>query len=137
MKKIPQGTAARTEWTVEPTDLAAVHGSGSLPVYATPAMVAFMEKTACALLQPYLEEGETTVGTAISAKHLKASLPGQKLQCMARLTLCDGRRYVFEIEVKDALGVVGTAEHERFLIKSESFMKKAQEHSDACALTKK
>lgn len=133
MKEIKMGEVATLQMQVEERDTAAVHGSGSLPVYATPAMVAFMEKTACALLQPYLEEGETTVGTAISVKHLKASLPAQKLQCTARLTLCDGRRYVFEIEVKDALGVVGTAEHERFLIKSESFMKKAREHSEACA----
>lgn len=71
--------------TVGEADLACVHGSGSLPVYATPAMVAFMEKTACALLAPYMEEGETTVGIGMEVKHLKATVKGRRVVCTARL----------------------------------------------------
>ena len=45
-------------------------GSGSLEVLATPAVVALMEKAACKVLEPYLDEGITTVGTLISVEHL-------------------------------------------------------------------
>ena len=38
-------------------------GSGLLPVYATPSMIALMENTACQSVAPYLEEGQGTVGT--------------------------------------------------------------------------
>lgn len=121
------------EFVVGEQDLASVYGSGSLPVYATPAMVGLMEKTACALLASYLEEGETTVGIGIEVKHLKATLPGMKVSCQARLIEVEGRKTVFDIEVCDALSVVGTARHERFLVYSGPFLKKAEENRENCA----
>lgn len=113
-------------------DLACRHGSGALPVYATPAMVALMEKTACKLLQPFLEEGESTVGVGIDVKHLKASLPGQKLCCTAKLVQNEGRKFVFDIEVRDTHTLIGTARHERFLVTVQAFMQKAEEHKKSC-----
>jgi predicted thioesterase len=44
-------------------------GSGSLQVYATPAMVAFVEQTCRKLVEPHLPEGMTTVGIAITVRH--------------------------------------------------------------------
>lgn len=132
MKNIVLGTEACLDFEVGASDLASVYGSGALDVYATPAMVGLMEKTACALLESYMEAGETTVGIAIDVKHMKASLPGMKMHCTARLVGMEGRKMVFEIEVRDALSVVGTARHERFLVFSEPFMKKAEENRQAC-----
>lgn len=132
MKTIAEGIETKLDFRVGKADLANVYGSGALEVYATPAMVGLMEKTACVLLDPFLEEGETTVGIAIDVKHLKATLPGMKVVCTARLTEVNGRKMVFEIEVCDALSVVGTARHERFLVFSEPFMQKAKENEHAC-----
>lgn len=132
MKTLVQGAEARLDFEVGASDLANVYGSGALEVYATPAMVGLMEKTACALLAPYMEKGEATVGIAIDVKHLKATLPGMKISCLARLVQVEGRKMVFEIEVRDALSVVGTARHERFLVFSDPFMKKAEENKKAC-----
>ena len=47
-------------------------GSGLLPVYATPSMIALMEGTCAESVQPYLAEGEGTVGVAIDIKHIAA-----------------------------------------------------------------
>ena len=52
---------------------AKVMGSGALDVFATPAMIALMEKTAWESVQPYLEEGSGTVGTLMNVKHVAAS----------------------------------------------------------------
>lgn len=41
-------------------------GSGSLPVYATPAMISLIEQSAVNLLAGKLEEGQTTVGTNLN-----------------------------------------------------------------------
>ncbi|MDE7150105.1 MAG: thioesterase family protein [Bacteroidales bacterium] len=126
MKQLEQGLTARLEMTVGDSDLACVHGSGSLPVYATPAMVAFMEKTACALLAPYMEDGETTVGIDMAVKHLKATVKGRRVVCTARLVEQDGRKTVFDIEAKEEDAVtIGKARHERFCVLAEPFMQKA------------
>lgn len=132
MKTIKEGVGFSAETMISGQDLATAHGSGSLPVYATPAMVAFMENTACKLLEPYLQEGETTVGISIDVKHLKANLTGMKLYCQATLVAVEGRKYVFDIEVCDALSTVGTARHERFLVLSDPFLKKAKENKVNC-----
>ena len=42
---------------------AAQVGSGALPVFGTPYMIAMMENAALTLLQNFLEEGQGSVGT--------------------------------------------------------------------------
>lgn len=111
---------------------AAQLGSGLLPVYATPAVVAFMENTACALIaslpqdaEGALHEGETTVGTRIAVDHVKACLPGEEVTAEAILLAVEGRQYTFEILVKNAAGeMLATAAHTRFLVQAERFMAK-------------
>ena len=44
-------------------------GSGTLDVFATPAMVALMEQAAWKSVLPYLEEGQGTVGTKLEVSH--------------------------------------------------------------------
>lgn len=109
---------------VAENDTALRMGSGSLLVYATPALVAFMENTACKLLDD-IEEGYTTVGTAMDVKHLHASAIGEEVTCTARLTLHEGRKYTFAIEVyNQKQECIATAVHERFCVNIERFMQK-------------
>ncbi len=101
-------------------------GSGSLPVYATPAVVALIENTACQCITN-LQEGETTVGTHIDVHHLKASAVGEKVTCTATLIAQEGRQYTFKAEVVNAMGeIIATATHERFLVNAQRFMEKVQ-----------
>lgn len=105
-------------------------GSGLLPVYATPAVVALMEGTACALLDSSenpapLPEGGTTVGIHIDVQHLKASAIGETITCQATLKAVEGRKYSFDITCTNAKGeLIATATHERFLVDAERFMAK-------------
>ena len=57
------GIKGREEVMVTEANSAAAVGSGLLPVFATPAMVALMEQTSWKSVAPYLNEGEGTVGT--------------------------------------------------------------------------
>lgn len=101
-------------------------GSGSLPVYATPAVVALMENTACQCLTN-LPEGDTTVGIHIDVQHLKASAVGEQVSCTATMLRQEGRQFFFTIEVTDSKGnLLATATHERFLVNAERFMAKLQ-----------
>lgn len=103
---------------------ARVMGSGTLDVFATPAMVALMEQTAAQSVQPHLDEDVTSVGTKINVEHLSADPIDIEVTCESVLTEVDNRKLCFDIIVSDKHGVVGKAYHERFLIKSESFMNK-------------
>ncbi len=110
--------------TVTQNKTAKVMGSGTLDVFATPAMVALMEQTAAESVQELLDEGVTSVGTKINVEHLAADPLGIEVTCESELIEVDNRRLVFNVVVSDNHGVVGKATHERFLIKSESFMQK-------------
>lgn len=108
--------------TMEKT--AAQVGSGLLPVYATPAMIALMEKCASECVAPFIEEGKSSVGTMLNVKHLAASPVGIEITCTATVTEIDGRRIAFSLEASDATGPIGEGTHERFIIDIERFMAK-------------
>lgn len=119
---------------VASSELASVVGSGLLPVYATPQVVALMERTACELIASLpsesdgaLAEGDTTVGTRMTIDHVKACLAGEEVRSTAMLISVDGRAYEFLIEVVNPAGeVLAKAEHTRFRVSSERFMAKLQ-----------
>lgn len=110
--------------TVGEKDTALAYGSGTLKVFATPAMIALMENTAMNAAADYLGEGETTVGTEINVKHLSATPVGGTVTCEAELSEADGRRLVFNVRAFDDKGVIGEGTHERFVVKTEKFLAK-------------
>ncbi|MDD3745603.1 MAG: thioesterase family protein [Anaerostipes sp.] len=101
-------------------------GSGSLPVYATPAMILLIERASVALLDGKLEEGTTSVGTKLNVSHLSATPLDQKVTCHCHLTEIDRKRLEFHVEITDASGRVGIGTHERFIVSSDSFVEKAK-----------
>ena len=64
---------------------------GALDVFATPAVVAYMEMAACYAVNGLLEEGLSTVGTRIDIAHIKASPIGETITATATLKEIDGR----------------------------------------------
>ncbi len=111
---------------VEQGNTALAMGSGQLPVFATPAMIALMEKTASESIQNYLEDGYGSVGTKLEVKHSSATPLGMEVHCESELLTIDGRRLIFSVKAFDKAGLIGEGTHERFLIKNESFLKKAE-----------
>ncbi len=121
-----KGIKGHGEIIVTEENTAQTLGSGSLAVLATPAMVALMEKTARMSVTPYLEEGQSTVGTLVNVKHLAASPVGMRIICRTELMDIDRRRLVFHVECSDEAGLIGEGEHERFIIDEAKFMAKAE-----------
>ena len=85
MKEFTSVMKSEAITVVNSTNTAVAVGSGSLPVYATPMMIALMEEATCNAVAPLLEEGETTVGTKISVSHDKASGTGTTVPAYAAL----------------------------------------------------
>lgn len=110
---------------VKPENCASAVGSGGLDVFSTPSMIALMEKAAFSLVQPYLPEGESTVGTQMNVEHLKASKIGDTITAEATLTELDGRKLIFDVIAKDSAGnIIGKGTHTRFTIIIEKFLSK-------------
>ena len=100
-------------------------GSGTLDVFATPAMIALMENTAYESVAAELEEGSGTVGTALNVKHVAATPVGMKVTCETELIKVDGRALTFSVKAFDEKGLIGEGEHERFIVFNEKFQAKA------------
>lgn len=94
-------------------------GSGGLPVYSTPSMIALMEKTAFELAKGH---GHDTVGTRLEISHMKACLAGTEVCCEAELEAVDGRKLTFRVQVTGDCGIIGEGHHERFVIDPEKFL---------------
>ena len=110
--------------TVTENNTAKSVGSGSLSVYATPAMLALIERAACEALKGALNEGETSVGTLLNVKHLSATPVGMQVSATAELVEREGRRLVFKVAANDECGLIGEGMHERFIVYSEKFTEK-------------
>lgn len=113
------------EITVTEKHTAKERKSGTLAVFATPAMIELIEETAWKSVAGELEEGCATVGTSLNVSHLSATPVGMKVTCQTRLKEVDGRRLLFEVLVEDEAGKVGEGTHERFVIFAEKFQQKA------------
>ncbi len=106
---------------VSKQDTAKAMGSGDLDVYATPAMVAFMEYTAKELIKPALEEHETTVGTKIDVRHLKPTNISKEVRAVATITKVEERKITLKVEVFEEDMLIGTGLHQRFIVDKNTF----------------
>ena len=120
------GIKGREEVMVTEENTAKAMGSGTLDVFATPAMTALMEMTAWKSVAPFLEHGDGTVGTLLQITHDAPTPLGMKVFCESELLEIDGRRLVFHVAAFDEKGKIGEGRHERFVINNERFAAKAE-----------
>ena len=121
---VSAGQTATSTVTVTESNIAKTMKSGSLEVFATPAMCALMEEAAQAAVQPHLEKGEGTVGISLSISHDAPSPMGSTITAKATVTAVEGRKITLNIEASDGVGIIGKGTHERFVINNEKFMTK-------------
>lgn len=120
------GIKGMLERTVTEEVTAKAMGSGELPVFATPAVVALAEECAWKSVAGGLEEGQGTVGTRMELSHLAATPLGMTVRCETELVEIDRRKLVFAIEVHDGVDKVAEGRHERFIVDNAKFLGKAE-----------
>ena len=97
-------------------------GSGTLRVFATPAMIALCEGCCAESVEDLLDEGMTSVGVKVDIEHLAASPLGASILCKSRLVAVDGRKLDFEVEIYDNVDLIGKGRHTRFIVDAERFV---------------
>ena len=122
MRAFPIGTKATYSAIVQPEHLANRFKDAILPpVLATPVMLLFMENAALNALRPYLEPGESVVGTGANIRHLAATPAGQRVIAEAIVTRVEGRRIHFDIRARDESEEIGSGTHERMVVELDRF----------------
>lgn len=121
---LEKGILYQSHTTVTTSNTAAVMGSGDLPVFATPAMVALMEHAAMNVAAPHLPEGSTTVGAEMNVAHIKPSAIGMKITATAELIKVEGRKLTFQVNARDMEGLIGQGTHVRYVVDRQKFMVK-------------
>ncbi|MFH1118962.1 MAG: thioesterase family protein [Bacteroidota bacterium] len=109
------------------SDTASHYGSGLIEVFATPAMVALMEKTAQLSVQDKLPQDHITLGTEISITHVKATPVGMKVFCESVLEAVDGKKLLFKVTARDEKGLIGEGTHCRYIVEAAKFMEKLKQ----------
>jgi fluoroacetyl-CoA thioesterase len=122
MRPIPKGARGTFTMQVRPEHLASQFKDPLLPpVFSTPVMVMMMENAALNALRPFLEPGESAVGTVVNVQHLAATPVGQTVHAEAEVTESEGRRIAFKVAARDEREEIGRGTHERMVIDLKRF----------------
>jgi fluoroacetyl-CoA thioesterase len=122
MSQIPIGARGSFELLVGAQHLANQFKDTMLPpVLATPVMIMVMENAALNAIKPYLEPGQSALGTRVDVAHLAATPAGRKVTGEAEVTRVDGRYIEFEVRAFDGHEKIGAGTHQRTVIDIAKF----------------
>jgi len=86
-------------------------------VFATGFLVGFVEWACVRLLSPYLDSpNKQTLGVHVDISHEAPTPPGMEVSAVVKLKQIDGRRLLFNVEVRDTFEIISRGTHERFII---------------------
>ena len=116
------GLSARIELTVTDADTAQALRSGTVPVLATPRLMALCEEASCKAIEGHLPESCTSVGKRMQFDHLVPVGVGGVVWAEATLDRIEGRRLVFTLSVSESAGLVAAGKLIRVIVDREAFL---------------
>jgi fluoroacetyl-CoA thioesterase len=85
-------------------------------VLATPVMIMAMENAALEAIKPYLDAGESAVGTRVDVSHLAPTPVGHSIVAHAEVIGVNGRQIEFRVSALDGAEEIGRGTHGRVVI---------------------
>jgi fluoroacetyl-CoA thioesterase len=116
------GLSARTEMEVTDADTAEALHTGSVPVLATPRLIALCEEASCRALDGQLPDNCTSVAKRLQFDHLVPVGIGNRVWAEATLDRVEGRRLVFTLSVSESAGLVAAGKLVRVVVDREAFL---------------
>ncbi|MQY34428.1 hypothetical protein SRB17_23970 [Streptomyces sp. RB17] len=109
---------------VTDADTAVTVGSGDVPVLATPRLIAWLEAATVRAAASFTGSGQTTVGTAVRVRHLRATPVGGRVEVSAEASASvAGGRLTFAVQAVDGSGrLVATGEIDRAVVDRQQFL---------------
>ena len=112
--------------------VSAIHlGSGSVPVFGTPAMIQLMEMATVAAVDPHLSPGQVSVGMDIEVSHVAATPLGMTVRARAEVVDVDERRVTLRVEAHDEVERIGEGTIQRVVVDRDRFTERVARKSSA------
>lgn len=122
--EIKTGAVGQASAAVTEQNTACAAGSGTLAVFGTPFMAALMEQAAWQAAAPFLDPGQSTVGTMLSITHISPTPVGMTVTARAEITAVEGKKITYTVSASDDAGLIGQGTHARFVVNDERFTAK-------------
>jgi fluoroacetyl-CoA thioesterase len=126
MRDIPVGTKGVYTLVLRAEHLASSANPALPQVMATPIMILAMEQAAWNALAPFMDPGETSVGTVVNVEHLAATPIGQTVRAEAEVVKVEGRRLEFQVTAFDEQEQIGRGTHGRAVVELQKFNRRLQ-----------
>jgi predicted thioesterase len=116
------GLEAVVRHTITEADTAIALRSGDVPVLATPRLISLCEEATVAAVSSHLDDGLTTVGTAVNVRHLAPSPVGARVEAHATLTAVDETALVFSVLARDGGKTIAQGAVRRAVVNRDRFL---------------
>jgi predicted thioesterase len=124
MKPVSIGATYSGQVTAGAGELASALGNAGVDVVSSPAIIGHLEMACHHVIDPHFDDGDASVGTGFSLRHVGAAFPDRPMDVTAELIAQDGRRFTFRVKAEQDGRAVMTGEHERALVHLERFLKR-------------
>ena len=120
------GFIKETTCEITPERSAITLGSGTLDVLGTPAIAIMVEQICRGMVDPLLEDGQTTVGSKLNIRHIAPTPVGDVVRLQAEVISFEKNTIIFEVKIWDSVELVGEVNHHRVIIDVDRFLKRVR-----------
>jgi fluoroacetyl-CoA thioesterase len=121
LSALTPGLTGQSSVLVTDEQTAIAIGSGAVPVFASPMMVALMEAACVHCVERLLPAGYLSLGTHLDVTHSAPTPVGLTVTATAELISADGRKLVFSVAAHDGHESIGKGLHTRMIVDAPRF----------------
>lgn len=122
LSQLRVGLSGTANMLVTDERLATRVGSGNVPVFASPMLIAVIEAAAVDCLDSYLPADHQSLGVHLDVAHTSPTPLGLTVTATATIKAVDGRKITFDVSATDGVDRIGTGVHTRIIVDTARFM---------------
>ncbi|MET1046996.1 MAG: thioesterase family protein [Hyphomicrobium sp.] len=116
------GLAGSASVLVTEDRLATRVGSGNVPVFASPMLIALMEAAAVNCLHGHISEDLQSLGVHLNVTHSSPTPLGLTVTATAIVKAVEGRKVIFDVSATDGVERIGSGVHTRIIVDTKRFL---------------
>lgn len=122
LSQLRVGLSGTASMLVTEGRLATHVGSGNVPVFASPMLIAAFEAAAVDCLDGFLPEAHESLGVHLDVAHTSPTPIGFTVTATATIKSVDGRKITFDVSATDGVERIGSGTHTRIIVDTARFM---------------